>query len=52
MADYNNQMHGMMQTSYGDEKWNKQRELNSGMSIVPQAPDQLTNKLSNVFGGE
>lgn len=45
------QMRSTMETNYGDVKWSKQRELNDSMSIVPSAPDELTNTIDNVFGG-
>lgn len=37
---------------YGDQAWNKQNELSSGMSITPTAPDELTNKNLNPAGGQ
>ena len=36
--------------TYGDSHWNKQRELNSGMSIISQEPDEFTNTLKGLGG--
>ena len=50
MADYNETMRSTATSSYGDAKWSKERELNTGMSISPQSPDELTNKLRSLGG--
>lgn len=50
MADYNVTMRSTSTSSFGDNKWSKQRELNTDMSISPQSPDELTNKLRSLGG--
>lgn len=39
-----------MSESFGDSKLSKEVELNASMSIQPQAPDELENKMNNVGG--
>lgn len=39
-----------MSESFGDSKISKETELNASMSITPQAPDELENKIHNVGG--
>lgn len=41
----------MARTITDDERWSKQAELTSGMSIANQAPDEYENKIKSL-GGE
>ena len=49
--EQDNTMRDTMQSSYGDEKLDKEKELNASMSIAPSGRDELENKLHNVKGG-
>lgn len=45
MNDQENSLRDFMTSNYGDGKADKSKELNSGMSIVGESSDDLTNKL-------
>lgn len=45
-------MKSMMESTYGDEKWSKERELNDSMSIDPTEPDSYETAIFNVKGEE
>ena len=38
------------QSSYGNDKLDKSKELNSDMTIKETSPDEYTNKLENLGG--
>lgn len=40
----------MMSSSFGDEKMNKSKELNSSMSIANSSPDEYTRKIQSLGG--
>ena len=40
------------QSSYGNDKLDKSKELNSDMTIKETSPDEYTNKLENLGGNE
>lgn len=43
-------MRSMMSSSFGDEKMNKSKELNSNMSISNNTPDEYTRKIQSLGG--
>lgn len=45
-----NTMREMMNSSYGDEKADKSRELNKSMTIKNTSPDEYTRKIMNIGG--
>lgn len=47
-----NTMRDFMKTSYGDEKYDKSKELNTSMSIDAQGNDEYNNKIANLNGKE
>lgn len=40
----------MMSSSFGDEKMNKNKELNETMSIANSSPDEYTRKIQSLGG--
>lgn len=45
-----NTMNSKMVTDYGSEKFSKEKELNSSMSIKNNSPDEYTNTIKNIGG--
>lgn len=41
----------MMRTNYGDEKYDKSKELNASMTIAPSARDAYERTMHNIRGG-
>lgn len=52
MADRVNSTRSTATSDFGANKWSKERELNSGMSIENQAPDELTRKYRSLGGND
>ncbi len=53
MADFReNSMRGMMKSDYGDNKLDKDLELNRDMSISKKGKDEYSSKLQNIGGNE
>lgn len=50
MENPTNENRDFMSTSFGDEKLNKETELNESMSIQANGADELSQKL-NTLGG-
>ncbi len=51
MADKNS-MRSMMQTTYGDNKASKSKELNESMTIKSSSSDEYTKKIMNMGGSK
>lgn len=52
ISDNQQTMRDMMMTSYGDEKYDKKKELNSEMSIAPSEPDEYGKKIMSIGGSD
>ena len=46
----NNTTRSMISSSFGDEKANKEKELNASMSIANSSPDAYSNKIKSLGG--
>lgn len=44
------ELHGMMTSTFGDEKLNKMRELGPEMSIRPSGDDEYSAYIKNIGG--
>lgn len=45
-----NDMRGMMESDYNDEKYSKEKELNETMSITSTGEDEYENTIMNIGG--